>query len=44
MIPLDVELARLARSPFTDACGVEYDVETGTALLFGVFEEEKSSR
>lgn len=36
--------ARLARSPFTDACGVEYDVETGTALLFGVFEEEKSSR
>lgn len=36
--------ARLAHSPFTDACGVDYEVEEDTALLFGVFDEERSSK
>lgn len=36
--------ARLERSPFTDACGVDYELEERTALVFGVFEEEKSTR
>jgi hypothetical protein len=36
--------ARLAHSPFTDACGVEYELEEHTALVFGVFEEEKATR